>query len=120
MGHRLAQNFLMKCVFTKECPPPISVLAGIPAFLHGIQYNPCLRSMSSKHPVAGKMLLSLFSIEKRYSELYLIVHISAYMRKKIYLPQTDILLFMFINYTGSCLIKDDASFSIFFILDLYF
>ena len=82
MGHRLAKYFEIKFGFTKECPPPISVLAGIPAFLHGIQYNPWLGRMLSKHPVAGKMLLSLFSIEKRYSEFYLIVHISGYMRKR--------------------------------------
>ena len=43
--------------------------------------------------------------------------------KTIYSPhglKTFFCFFMFMNYTGSCLIKGNAYFSIFFILDLYF
>ena len=59
--------------------------------------------------------MQVWKLEKKYSELYLIVHISASMKTNLFSTRPeDILLFLFMNYTGS------AYFSIFFILNLYF
>ena len=77
-------------VGSKECPPPISVLAGIPAFIHGIQYNPSLGRMLSIYPVAGKMLLSFNASLETWEKIFRIVlncsHFCIYENKFIHHP----------------------------------
>ena len=94
MGHRLAQYFEIKCGFTKECMPPISVLAGIPAFLHGIQYNPWLGRMLSKHPVAGKVCFCCLSGNLRKDIQNCTFHIFASMRNFLFATGPKDILFV--------------------------